>query len=135
MAHGTPDWVRMVQVAVTVENVPVVPEAATEWAAGGARKLSPLTGTYQVVKSWTVTPGKVGELKEILILSDDYAHTEVKITVGAVTWCGEWTPTASMPVIFEDLKLAGGTVVKVEARSTDGTAIEVDAIIVGKEIG
>ena len=135
MAHGTPDWVRIVQIAVTVENVPVVPEPATEVAAGGAGKYSGTDQTYQTVVTWTVAAEKVGELKEILVLSDDYDHTQVKITVGAVTWAEDWNPMAAMPIIFEDLKLAKTTAVKVEAKSTDGTAIEVDTIIVGKEIG
>jgi len=135
MAHGTPDWVRMVQVAVTVNNVPVVPEPATELAAGDADKYSGTDTTYQTVATWTVGASKVGELKEIIILSDDYAHTLVQITVGTVTWCTGWTPQGAMPIIFEDLKLAAASIVKVEAKSSDGTAIVVDAIIVGKEIG
>lgn len=133
--HGTPDWVRMVQMVVTVENVPVVPEPATERAAGDADKYSGTDTTYQTVATWTVATDKVGELKEILILSDDYDHTEIKITVGAVTWCEDWAPQGAMPIIFEDLKLAEAAIVKVEAKSDDGTAIEVDAIIVAKEIG
>jgi hypothetical protein len=133
--HGTPDWVRMVQVAVTVDNVPVVPEPATERAAGDTGKYSGSATTYQEVASWTIATAKVGELKEILILSDDYDHTEIKITVGAVTWCTDWAPQGAMPIIFEDLKLAAASVVKVETKSDDGTAIEVDAIIVAKEIG
>ena len=135
MAHGTPDWVRMVQVAVTVENIPVVPEPATERAAGGAGNYSGSLQTYQEVVSWTVATGKVGDLKEILIITDDYDHTEIEVTVGAVTWCTDWSPTSAMPIIFEDLKLVAGTEVKVEAQSDDGTAIDVDAIIVAKEIG
>uniref|UniRef100_A0A6M3M3U4 Uncharacterized protein n=1 Tax=viral metagenome TaxID=1070528 RepID=A0A6M3M3U4_9ZZZZ len=135
MAHGTPDWVRMVQVAVTVNNVPVVSEPATECAAGGAGNYSGSSTSYQTVKTWTVAAGKVGELKEILIISDDYAHTVCKVTVGSVVWAIDWSPTAAMPIVFEDLKLAAATVVKVEAKSDDGTAIDVDAIIVGKEIG
>lgn len=135
MAHGTPDWVRMVQTVVTVDNEPIVPEPATERAAGDADNYSGTDTTYQEVASWTVATAKVGELKEILILSDDYDHTLVKVTVGAVTWATDWSPTAAMPIIFEDLKLAAGDEVKVEAKSSDGTAIDVDAIIVGKEIG
>jgi len=130
-----PDWITDVQVNVVVENVPIPPVAAKERAAGGAGNYSGVLETYQEVVTWTVATGKVGELKEILILSDDYAHTLMQITVGAVVWCTNWGPQGSMPIIFEDLKLATGTVVLVEARSDDGTAIDVDAIIVAKEIG
>ena len=135
MTHGAPDWVTIVQVAVTVENVPVVPEPATEVAAGGEGNYSGTDTTYQEVVSWTVSSGKVGELKEILIVTDDYVHTVIKVTVGTVTWAEDWSPTSAMPIIFEDLKLAEATEVKIEAKSSDGTAIDVDAIITGKEIG
>lgn len=135
MPNDTPDGVLMIQVAVTVDTMPVIPEVGTEVAAGAAGNYSGTDQTYQEVASWTVSTDKVGELKEILVLSDDYAHTLVQITVGSVTWCTDWSPTSAMPIIFEDLKLEAGQVVKVEAKSSDGTAIDVDAIIVGKEIG
>jgi len=130
-----PDWITDVQVNVVVENVPVPPEPTKERAAGGAGNYSGTDQTYQEVVSWTVATGKVGDLKEILIVTDDYDHTEIKVTVGSVEWCTDWSPTSAMPIIFEDLKLAEGTEVKVEAQSDDGTAIDVDAIIVAKEIG
>jgi len=104
-------------------------------AAGGVGKYSGTDTTYQSVVSWTVASGWEGELKEILILADDYAHTLIQITVGAVTWCTDWNPQGAMPIVFEDLRLAAGQVVSVEAKSDDGTAIVVDAIIVAKEIG
>lgn len=135
MPNTSPPWVRQVQVAVTVELEPVVPEPATEVAAGAAGNYSGTDQTYQEVASWTVSTDKVGELKEILIISDDYAHTLVKVTIGSVTWATDWSPTSSLPLIFEDLKLAEASVVKVEAKSSDGTAIDVDAVIVGKEVG
>lgn len=135
MFPTTPDYVRAVQIAVTVENIPVVPVPATEVAAGGAGNYSGTDTDYQEVVSWTISTGKVGELKEILIISDDYAHTLAKVTIGATTWATDWSPTSSMPIIFEDLKLAAASVITVEVKSSDGTAIDVDAIIVGKEIG
>jgi len=130
-----PDWVRMVQVAVTVENVPVIPGTATERAAGSAGNYSGSDQTYQTVTTWTVASEKVGELKEILILADYYSFTKIKITVGSVTWCNDWSPQGAMPIVFEDLKLAADTIVKVEAKVIGKNTISVDAIIVGKEIG
>ena len=130
-----PDWVRMVQVAVTVNNTPIVPEPATERAAGSAGNYSGTSQTYQTVTSWTVATDKVGDLKEILILSSDYDHTLIEIVVGSITWCTNWSPQSSMPIIFEDLKLAAAAVVTISAKSSDGTTIDVDAIIVSKEIG
>lgn len=135
MASGGPDWVRRILITVNVENVPVIEEPAVEAAAGGVGNYTGTDQTYQEVVSWTVTADKVGELKEILIISDDYAHTLAQITIGTTAWATNWSPTSAMPIIFEDLRLAAATEVKIEVKSSDGTSIDVDAIIVGKEVG
>lgn len=106
----------------------------TEEAAGDAGRYTGTDTTYQTVASWTVEAGKTGELKEITILSDDYDHTQFKITVGGITFETDWAVQGAMPLIFEDLRLAAGSVVKVECKSTDGTSITVDAVIVGREL-
>ncbi len=133
--HGTPDWVRMVQVAVTVENVPIVPEPATEYAAGGIDRKTTTSTSYQEVEKWTVASGKVGELKELILISNDFAHTYFKVTIGDITFCNNTIVRNVIPLVFADLKLAETKEVKVECKSTDGTSITVDAVIVGKEIG
>jgi hypothetical protein len=107
---------------------------ATQEASGAAGRYSGTDTSYQTVASWTVETGKTGELKEITLLSDDYDHTEFKITVGGIVFANDWQVQAAVPLIFEDLRLAAGSIVKVEAQSTDGTAIVVDAVITGKEI-
>ncbi len=135
MASGTPDYITRVQVAVTVLNVPVVLGTATEGAAGASGRYSGILQTYQTVASWTVATAKVGELKEILIISSSYSKTSLQITVGDIVFTTAWLTQGSMPLIFEDLKLVAGKVVKIEAKSTDGTAITVDAVIMAKEIG
>ena len=133
--QDAPDGTLWVEQISVVLEVPTPPEPAHESDAGGVGNYSGVLQTYQEVVSWTVATGKIGELKEILIISDDYDHTVIQVTVGTSTWATSWSPTSSMPIIFEDLRLAAGTEVKVEAKSSDGTAIDVDAIIVGKEIG
>jgi len=135
MARGGPDGVLMIQVAVTVENEPIVPEPATEEAAGAVGSVITTAQDWVELAKWTIPAGKVGELKEILIISEDYARTYAKITIGDITWCNNWSPTSSMPLIFEDLKLSAGQEVIVEIKVTDTVDIEVNAIIVGKEIG
>lgn len=133
-----PDWITDVQVNVVVKNVPIPPEPTKECAAGGVGNYSGHSDEWQEVVSWTVDDDKVGELKEILIITDDYDATICKVTVGSVIWAPEvksWSPTSAMPIIFEDLKLAEKTIVKVEVKSDGATDIDVDAIIVAKEIG
>jgi len=125
----------MTQVAVTVNNVPVVAEVGTEVAAGAIGRYSGTDVVYQTLASWTVAAGKTGELKEILILSDTYAITEIQITIDGTVYKTAWIMLAAMPLIFEDLKLDSGAVVLVEVLSTTGAAIVVDCAITGKEIG
>lgn len=125
-------WVQQVNVVI---DTPVPPEPANEVAAGDVGRYSGADTDYQTVASWTVAAGKVGELKEITVLSDDYDHTYLQITVGGVVFATDWIAQGTMPLIFEDLKLAAAAVVTVEAKSTDGTAIVVDAVITAKEIG
>lgn len=125
-------WVQHVNVVI---DEPVPPEPANEVAAGKVGRYSGSDTDYQTVASWTVATGKVGELKEITVLSDDYDHTYLQITVGDIVFATDWIAQGTMPLIFEDLKLAAGKIVKVEAKSTDGTAIVVDACITAKEIG
>ncbi len=133
--QDAPDGTLWVQQVSVVLEVPTPPAPAHEFDAGGAGNYSGVLQTYQEVVKWTVTAARVGELKEILIISDDYEHTVIQVTVGTSVWATDWSPTSSMPIIFEDLRLAAGTEVLVEAKSSDGTAIDVDAIIVGKETG
>lgn len=125
-------WVQNVNVVV---NLPTPSEPAKENAAGGVGRYTGTDTDYQTVVSWTVATDKLGELKEITILSSSYAKTNLQVTVGDIVFATDWIVQAAMPLIFEDLKLAAGKVVKVEAKSTDGTSIIVDAVITAKEIG
>jgi hypothetical protein len=125
-------WVQQVDVVV---NLPTPSEPASEAAAGGVGRYTGTDTDYQEVVSWTVAADKLGELKEITILTSDYDKTYLKVTVGNVVFATDWMAQGAMPLIFEDLKLAAGAVVKVEAKSSDGTSITVDAVITAKEIG
>ena len=135
MANSSPAWVDTVQVAVVVNNEPVTPLPTTEAAAGAIGRYTGSDITYQELVSWAVATGKVGELKEILILSDNYTKTAIQITVAGTVFKTNWIMLSAMPLIFEDLHLAEGDEVLVEVESTDGTSIMVDGVIVGKEIG
>jgi len=133
--NSSPPWLRAIEVNVVVDNEPIPVSPATEVPAGDIGGYAGTAETYQAAASWTVSTGKIGVLKEILIISDDYAHTLVTIVVAGVTLESGWSPTSVMPLIYEDLTLAAGAVVAVTVRSSDGTAIDVDVVIVGKEVG
>lgn len=136
MSGDLPDGTkRIIVTTVVVGGVSVVPAAAVEVAAGAIGRYSGTSATYQTVASWTVATGKVGELKEIILVSDNYPVTKFQVTVGAVVYCTDEIVRTAMPLVFGDLKLAAAVVVLVEALSTDGSTITVDGIITAKEIG
>lgn len=135
MPLDTPDFVTRIQVAVTVENVPIVPEPDTERAAGAVGSVITNEQDYTELAKWTVATGKVGELKHITIISEDYVRTYANITIGGVAWATAWSPTSCMPLVFEDLKLSAAQEVIVEIKVVADGDIEVNATIVGKEIG
>ncbi|MBA7637574.1 hypothetical protein ES703_45220 [subsurface metagenome] len=128
MAHGAPDYTQQVQVVI------VQAQPADESAGGAAGNFNLANAGWTEVVRWTVTPLRTGELKEILIISDNYDKTIVKITIDGDVWVNNWNPTSAMPIIFEDLRLAAGSIVLVEAHSDGVVTIDVDAIIVGKEV-
>ena len=125
-------WVQQVDVVV---DLPTPSQPANERAAGGVGRYSGTDTDYQEVVAWTVAADKVGELKEITFLSDNYAKTNLQVTVGDIVFATDWVVQGTIPLIFEDLKLAAGKVVKVECKSTDGTSIIVDSVIAAKELG
>ncbi len=135
MAHGGPDWIVPVLVNVLIANEPIVEQPTVEAATGDTGTYTGVAQTYQTVASWTVATGKQGILVEILVLSNNYAKTLMQITIGDVVYCTDFTPQGAMPIIFETLKLAAAKIVKVEAKSSDGTSITVDAVITGREVG
>lgn len=91
--------------------------------------------TYQDVASWSVTAGKRGILKEISVVSDNFDKTMFKLSVaGGDIWTDKQAQSAlSIPFSGNLANLNGGEIVVLQAKSTDGTAITVDGLIVGEE--
>ncbi len=135
MPIDAPAFSLWVQPVIPVEGLAVASTETTELAAGDVDSATVTSQTYATLSTWTITAAKVGELKEILVISSNYAKTLLQVTIAGVVYVTGWAPQAAMPLIFEDLKLAAAVVVLVEVKSSDGTSITVDCVIVGKEIG
>lgn len=134
MAHGAPDWVRTILISVLVNNQPVTPTSAIEIPAGGAGYYSGADITYQAVKTWTVTAGTTGELREVSIMSNNTAKTHWRVRINGISYLLDQLIGAPLTLPFNDLKLAAGSVVELHAKSLDGTAILAYASIIGKEV-
>jgi len=100
-------------------------------------KLDRYSGTdqsYQEVVSWTVERGVVGELREVSMLSDTYAKTRFRLTIGGRIYFRDKTIQAPLTLPFPDNRLPAQTEVLLECKSSDGSAITVDGSISGKEL-
>ena len=131
----SPDFVRWQQIAVTVENEAVPEDVAYEHAA---TTLSTYEGTdtdYQTVVSWTVASDRIGILGSVELEADDYDYVRLRLTIAGEEQFADADIEAALTLEYPNLRLAAGAVVLLEAKSTDGTSIKVDGVILGKELG
>lgn len=135
MAHGTPDWVRMIQTVVTVENVPIVPEPATEYPIDSYGRLSTSSSSYQTLKEWTVTTDRVGILRSVELSCDNYAVAQFEIVVAGTTVMEDKYLPASFTKEWPDLHLSAGQAVTVSVKSDGATTIVAYCDINAKEVG
>lgn len=135
MAHGTPDWVRMVQVVVTVENVPVVAEEATEYVIDTYGSYSGSSSTYEDLFNRTVPSDRKGILDKIELSCDNYAVALFKIVVKGVAIMSDERLPESFTKEFPGLQLKAGQQTLVQVKSDGATTIAAYCDVSYKEIG
>lgn len=135
MALDTPDFVTRVQVAVTVENVPIVPEAATEYPIETFGRLSTSSSSLQTLKTYTVNTDRVLVLRAIELSCDNYAVAQFKITVAGETVMDTNYLPESFSKEFPDIHLSAGQVVLVQVKSDGSTTIVAYCDLNAKEVG
>lgn len=134
MARGAPDGVLMVQVAVTIENVPVVEKAATEHALDTYGSVSTSSASLQTLFSRTVPSGRVGILNAIELSCDNYAVAAWEIIVKGVTILDSEKLPESFTKEFPSLHLAATESISVKVKSDGAAAINAYCDISYKEI-
>ena len=157
MATGAPDGVLMIQVAVTIDNVPTVQPSitaadyyaamvaalnaqdkakpATEYPVGGWGHVQTLSADWVELKSWIVTTGRVGVLKAVEVACDNYAVAKFKLLVAGVTVMPIDYLPESFSAEFTDLHLAAGQEVILYVQSNGSTTISAYGWINCKEVG
>lgn len=135
MATGAPDGVLMIQVAVTVENVPVVPTAARDFPRATFGSVSTSSASYQTVKTITVTTGRVGILRAIEMACDDYATAQWKLVIGGVTIFEDILLPESFTKEFPDIQLVAAAAVTLSVKSDGSTVIAAYGDFAYKEVG
>lgn len=133
--QDAPDGTQWVQVISVVLETPTPPSPAHEYPAGDVSRYSGNAADYQEVAKWTVTEDRVGELKEVSMITDDYENTVWKLVIGTVTVFTDVVIQSALSLPFFDLRLAALVEVTLSCHSDGATAIVADGSIVGKEIG
>lgn len=89
---------------------------------------------YKEVVSWTVSAGRRGELKEVSMVTSDYAKTHFKLTIAGEVQFVDKLIQAPLSLPFPSNRgLASEQSVILYAKSSDGSAIVVDGSICGCE--
>ena len=133
--QDAPDGTVWTEIISVVLDTPLPPSPAHEKAITKLARLSTSSTDYQTVVSWTVTVKKIGVLRFVEMESDDYEKTRFKLTIAGVEQFTDVQIEESLALEWPDIRLLAGKEVKLEAKSSDGTAINVDGDILGKEVG
>lgn len=123
MARGAPDGVLMVQVAVTVENVPIVPVAAENYPVATYTYISTSSSSYQTIKEIEVTTDRVGILRAVEMDTDNYSVAQFKLVVAGVTVFEDKKIPASFTKEFPDLEMSAGQKATLSIKSDGSTTI------------
>lgn len=118
-----------------IGTTPRAPEAATEALIWKQARVSTSSTDWVDVTSWTVSTGKVGILLLVEWEADDYTHTQLRILEDGADKTGTLTIYNSQGEGPLGIRYAAGRVLKIQCKSSDGSAINVDGVIIGKEVG
>jgi len=133
--QDAPDGTLWTQIVDVVVDIPVPGAPAHEFPAGAVNRYSGNAAAYQELAKWTVTADRIGELKEVSMVTDDYDKTVWKLVIGDTTVFTDIEIQAPLTMLFFDLRLAEAKAVILSCHSDGVTNIVADGSIVGKEIG
>ena len=134
MPNSGPPWVTTVLVAVTVENIPVIPAAATEYPIASFGTLNTASSDYQTVRKWTVTAGRIGILQSVEMACNNYEVAQFELIVKGVTVFVNKTMPESFTKEWPELHLAAGESVELLTKSNGSDLINVWCDFNGKEV-
>ena len=125
----------MIQVAVTVENVPIVPRAAKNYPIATYTYISTSSSSYQTIKELEVTTGRLGILRAVEISCDNYAVAQFKLVVAGVTVFEDKKLPESFTKEFPDLEMSAGQKATLSVKSDGATTINAYCDFNYKEVG
>jgi len=136
MAKDAPDGVKLVSASLIVDDEPVPEQPANETPITETEgKVTESAQSYETLAQWTVSSDKSGVLFGIEMDSDNFAKTYFKLTIGSIIKWTDLEIQRPLNIHFSDAKLPANTVVLLEGKSNDGTAVNIWGHIEGKEVG
>mgnify|MGYP001583016275 CR=1 FL=1 len=134
MGRDHPDGTLQTIHAELIANLAVPVLATTEIPISRLGKATDSAQAYQTVLSYTVPAATIAILYGVELYSDLFAKTLWRLTIGGVVqWQDKDVPTA-LNTFFAEARLAAGTVILLEGKSSDGTAVTMWGSLEGKEI-
>lgn len=133
--QDAPDGTLWTQIVDVVVDIPVPGVPAHETAITRLHRLTTALLVYGQVVEWTVSDDTMGILRFVEMETDNYEKTRFKLTIDGVEQFAGVQIEQCLSLEWPDVKLAAGAQVLLEAASSDGTAINVDGDILGKEVG
>lgn len=134
MPIDAPDYVLWSQHVEVVVSSPVPVGAATEICISRLNDASDSAQVYTTVLSYTAPASTVTIIYGLELYSDNFPKTLWRLTIGGTEqWANKELP-ASLNMIFSDARIAAGTVVLLEGKSSDGTTVQMWGHLEGKEV-
>jgi len=135
MARGAPDGVLMIQAVVTVENVPIAVEEATEYVIDTYGTYSGSSDSYQDLFNRTVPADRKGILGTVELSCSNYSVATWRIVVKGVTIMEDEKLPESFSKEWPNLQLKAGQQVLVQVKSDGATSINAYCDVSYKEVG
>lgn len=121
-------------ILVGSDAVPETPDTETPIVETEG-KVTDSSQNYQTLATWTVSAGKAGILRTMELASDNYPKALFQLTIGGVQKFTDLELPSAWTGFMAESRLAAGTVVLLEGKSSDGTSVDLWGMIEGKEVG
>lgn len=134
MPIDAPDYTKWFQTVETIGTEPIPRESATESLLSEFVTDTITDTDYQDLLDYTVPAETTAFLDGLELFTDDVDKTHFRLEVGGVEkWTDMPIPT-SLNLGLADARLAAGTQVLIQFKSTDGTEVTTWASLEGKEV-
>jgi hypothetical protein len=128
-----PEWAPAIQI-VNVPDKPIIVQPSAGFPIAKVNRYSGTDTEYQTVVEWTLPSDRKGLLDEVSMVSDSYTKTRFKLTIAGDVKFEGITLQAPLTLVWRNAEVEPTKTVLLEAKSSDGSSINVDGSVTGREI-